>query len=225
MRSTFSRLLAAIILGVGGAMTGLTGFGIAVAEIVVRSGRVPVLPAEERMLHDLAAAAPIVGVLGLVAFVTAIVLPVDASRARSIGIVVSAAGSAVGLALVALALSATGPFASTPSDRVLDGLGIVGTYAAFHVVALIALVLDRRRRRSPERRRLPRSARYVIRPSHRQDVRPVSRQRRRAQHPAMDGLVTVILAISALALLQIAAINLRGEERRSRPRRQIRPTR
>ena len=43
--------------------------------------------------------------------------------------------------------------------------------------------------------------------------------------PVMDGLMTVILAISALALLQVAAVNLRGEERRSRPRRQIRAIR
>jgi hypothetical protein len=43
--------------------------------------------------------------------------------------------------------------------------------------------------------------------------------------PGMDGLTMVILAISALALLQIAAVNLRGEERRSRPRRQIRAIR
>ena len=35
----------------------------------------------------------------------------------------------------------------------------------------------------------------------------------------------VILAISALALLDVAAVNLRGEERRSRPRRSIRATR
>jgi len=41
----------------------------------------------------------------------------------------------------------------------------------------------------------------------------------------MDGLTAVILAISALALLEVAAVNLRGEERRSRSRRQIRATR
>jgi hypothetical protein len=41
----------------------------------------------------------------------------------------------------------------------------------------------------------------------------------------MDGLTMVILAISALALLDVAAVNLRGEERRSRPRKAIRATR
>jgi hypothetical protein len=35
----------------------------------------------------------------------------------------------------------------------------------------------------------------------------------------MDSFATVILAISALALLQVAAINLRGDERRRRSRR------
>jgi hypothetical protein len=41
----------------------------------------------------------------------------------------------------------------------------------------------------------------------------------------MDGLTTLILAISALALLDVAAVHLRGEERRSRPRRSLRATR
>ena len=35
----------------------------------------------------------------------------------------------------------------------------------------------------------------------------------------MDGLTTVILAISALALLDVAAMHLRGDERRRRPSR------
>jgi hypothetical protein len=36
---------------------------------------------------------------------------------------------------------------------------------------------------------------------------------------AMDTVGMVILAISALALLELAAANLRGEERHARPRR------
>jgi hypothetical protein len=36
---------------------------------------------------------------------------------------------------------------------------------------------------------------------------------------AMDTFGMVILAISALALLELAAANLRGEERHARPRR------
>ena len=36
---------------------------------------------------------------------------------------------------------------------------------------------------------------------------------------AMDTLGMVILAISALALLEVAAVNLRGPERQTRPRR------
>ena len=36
---------------------------------------------------------------------------------------------------------------------------------------------------------------------------------------AMDTFGMVILAISALALLEVAAVNLRGPERQTRPRR------
>jgi hypothetical protein len=49
--------------------------------------------------------------------------------------------------------------------------------------------------------------------------------RRRAHDADMDGLTMVILAISALALLDVAAVNLRGEERRPRPRRELRSSR
>lgn len=155
MRITFSRLIAALVLAVGGALTGLTAFGLAVADVFVRSGRVPVLPADAGMLHDMAAVAPIVGALGVVAVVAAFVLVVDARRARAIGLGVSVAGVAVGLGLVALVLSAAGPFASMPSDRVLDGIGIVGSYAAFHLVALAALVVDRPSGRTASSGRAP----------------------------------------------------------------------
>lgn len=43
-------------------------------------------------------------------------------------------------------------------------------------------------------------------------------------HPPMDSVGMVFLAISALALLEVAAANLRGEERR-RVRRTTRLTR
>jgi hypothetical protein len=145
MGITFPRLVAAIILTVGGAMTGLTAFALSMADVVVRSGRVAVLPADARMLHDLAAAAPAIGALGAVAFVTGIILVMGAGRARALAAVIAAAGVAVGIGLVALVLSAAGPFASMPSDRVVDGLGIVGTYAAFNLAALAALAFDRPR--------------------------------------------------------------------------------
>jgi hypothetical protein len=41
----------------------------------------------------------------------------------------------------------------------------------------------------------------------------------------MDSFGMVALAITALALLQVAAVNLRGEERSRRPRRSVRSTR
>jgi hypothetical protein len=41
----------------------------------------------------------------------------------------------------------------------------------------------------------------------------------------MDSFGMVLIAISALALLEVAAANLRGEERHRRVRRPNRPTR
>jgi hypothetical protein len=41
----------------------------------------------------------------------------------------------------------------------------------------------------------------------------------------MDSFGMVVLAISAMALLQVAAVNLRGEERGRRSRRSVRTLR
>jgi hypothetical protein len=46
-----------------------------------------------------------------------------------------------------------------------------------------------------------------------------------AQYPGMDTLGMVVMAISALALLEVAAANLRGAERQSRVRRSARQSR
>jgi hypothetical protein len=66
---------------------------------------------------------------------------------------------------------------------------------------------------------------YVIRP-----IDDMTFARFRAVWPArrmaaMDTVGMVILAISALALLEVAAANLRGEERHARPRRTPAPRR
>jgi hypothetical protein len=42
------------------------------------------------------------------------------------------------------------------------------------------------------------------------------------QHPPMDAIGPMLIAIGAFALLQLAAINLRGEERHPRPARPAR---
>lgn len=44
-------------------------------------------------------------------------------------------------------------------------------------------------------------------------------------HPGMDSFGMVVIAISALALLEVAAANLRGEERHRRIRRTYRTAR
>ena len=56
---------------------------------------------------------------------------------------------------------------------------------------------------------------YVIWPRPRQDVRPVTDRRTLSQHHPMDVVGMVVIAISAFALLEVAAANLRGEERGS----------
>jgi hypothetical protein len=58
-----------------------------------------------------------------------------------------------------------------------------------------------------------------------QDVRAVTERRPLDHHRDMDSFGMVVIAISALALLEVAAANLRGEERHRRIRRTHRPAR
>ena len=146
MSLSFARLFAAISLGIGGALTGLTGFGLAVADVVVRSGRFAVTSADAAALSQLTLVAPIVVVFGAVAVVSAIALLARTGRSREVGLAVSGVGIGIGAVLIGLLLLAQGPFASLPSDRALDGIEILGTFALFNLVSFVALVVDRPKR-------------------------------------------------------------------------------
>ena len=60
---------------------------------------------------------------------------------------------------------------------------------------------------------------YVIRPIDNMTFARFRQAGLARRMAAMDTLGMVILAISAFALLELAAANLRGEERHARPRR------
>jgi hypothetical protein len=60
---------------------------------------------------------------------------------------------------------------------------------------------------------------YVIRPIHDMTFARFQIDRPARRMAAMDTFGMVVLAISAFALLELAAANLRGEERHVRPRR------
>ena len=146
MRLSFPRLFAAVSLGIGGALTGLTGFGLAVADVVVRSGRFAVTSADAAALSQLTLVAPVVVVFGAVAVVSAMALLVGTGRSRALGLVISGVGIGIGAVLMGLLLLAQGPFARLPSDRALDGIEIIGTFALFNLVSFVALVVDRAKR-------------------------------------------------------------------------------
>jgi hypothetical protein len=143
MSLSFPRLAAAVSLGIGGALTALTAFGLIVADVVIRSDRFDVTPADATALARMTLGAPVVAAFGAAAVITALALLAGARRSRPIGLAVSGIGIAIGVGLIALLLLAQGPFAVLPSDRALDGIEILGSFAVFNLVAFIALVVDR----------------------------------------------------------------------------------
>lgn len=61
MSLSFPRLAAAVSLGIGGALTALTAFGLIVADVVIRSDRFDVTPADATALARMTLGAPVVG--------------------------------------------------------------------------------------------------------------------------------------------------------------------
>jgi hypothetical protein len=66
---------------------------------------------------------------------------------------------------------------------------------------------------------------YVIWPIHDRTFAGLRTRGRGSTIASMDSFGMVALAITAFALLQVAAVNLRGEERSRRPRRPVRNAR
>ena len=143
MHISFSRLFAAALLAVNAVLTGLVAFAIGVARAVVDAGYFPVRPADAAAVHLLASATPVVAVFAVASLVAAIALVLGTPWARRLAVAVSATGVAIGVVGLVLLLSAQGPFAVLPSNRALDGIEGIGTFAVLQLVALVASLLDR----------------------------------------------------------------------------------
>jgi hypothetical protein len=148
MRSSFPRLLAATVLSISAIFTGLIALGLAAADAVIATDRFPVSPADRLALDQFASVAPILAVFAFASLAAAIALALAASWSRRLAIGVSSTGFLLGVVALAAVLLAQGPFAVLPSDRVLDGIEVVGTFTVIQLVALIASILDGSPRRA-----------------------------------------------------------------------------
>jgi hypothetical protein len=140
---SFPRFAAASLLFVGGAIVALSALGIVVARIVIASGApVSVSPADVALLDDLVQLMPFVGAFAVATIVAAIGLVGGSSWADRLATAVSAAAVGIGLVGLSLLILGRDPFAAVASDRALDGLGILATFAAFYGLAIVGLALD-----------------------------------------------------------------------------------
>jgi hypothetical protein len=143
MSLSFPRLFAAILLAVGAVATGLIAFALAVADAVISTGLLAIRPVDAATADSLASGALPLGIFAIFSFVAAIALLLGTPRSRTFALVVAGVGVLIGAVAIGAVLLASGPFATLPSTRVLDGIELIGTFALIHLVAFIATLFDR----------------------------------------------------------------------------------
>jgi hypothetical protein len=143
MSLSFPRLFAAIVLATGAIATALIAFALAVADLVISTAAIPVRPGDAATAHSLAAGTVPLGVFAVFGLAAAAALALRTPRSKTFATFVAAIGVVIGVATAAALIVATGPFATLPSTRVLDGIELIGTFAVIQLVALIALAFDR----------------------------------------------------------------------------------
>jgi hypothetical protein len=143
MTSSFPRFLAGLILVAGGALTGLTAFGISMARWALSTTTFVISASDRALLDDMVALTPFVGAFALVAVIVGFALLLDHPKADIAALAVAGSASAVGIAGLVLLILGNDPFTAVPSDRALDGLQIVGTFTAIFAAVVVAVLVAR----------------------------------------------------------------------------------
>ncbi len=145
MTTSYPRFAAAGLLFAGGALVGLFAFAVVVARVLIAVGvPVAISPADVPLLDDLVQVMPFVGAFAAASIVAGSALLNASSWGDRLAKAVSAAAVVVGLLAMTLLILGQDPFAAVSSNRVFDGLGIPGTFAALYGAVVVALKLDGR---------------------------------------------------------------------------------
>jgi hypothetical protein len=140
-----ARIVASLLLLVGGFVIAVTALAIVVTQQLVDGG-LAVKPSDAALLSDLVAVVPFFVAFAIVNLVAAIGLLISADWADSLAIAAgatAAAGGALGLLLV---VAGRDPFAPTAaSGPSPDGLGILALFTGLYVLVLVALAAGRPR--------------------------------------------------------------------------------
>lgn len=143
MTSSFPRFLAGLILVAGGALTGLTAFGISIARWALSTTTFVISASDRALLDDMVALTPFVGAFALVAVIVGFALLLDHPKADIAALAVAGSATAVGIAGLVLLILGNDPFTAVPSERALDGLQIVGTFTAIFAAVVVAVIVAR----------------------------------------------------------------------------------
>jgi hypothetical protein len=138
-----SRLIAGVLLAVGGFLIAVTAIAVAMAAVLVDAG-VPARPADAALLSDLVAILPLVVAFAAANLLAAIGLALGRAWGDAYAIIVAATGLTVGAVGLLLVIVGQDPFASTASRATeADGVGIIGAFTLLYLSSLVALFAAR----------------------------------------------------------------------------------
>ena len=134
-----SRLVAGLLLIVGGGVVAVSALAIGLARVLVEAGMV-IRPADAVLLGDLVALLPFIITFAAVNIVAAAGLLLGSSWADRLGLgagIVGATAGALGLLLVGVGRD---PFAPAATARATaDGIGILAVATALYVLVIVAI--------------------------------------------------------------------------------------
>lgn len=134
-----SRLVAGLLLIVGGGVVAVSALAIGLARLLVEGGMV-IRPADAVLLGDLVAVLPFIITFAVVNLVAAAGLLLGSSWGDRVGLgvaIVGATAGTLGLLLVGLGRDPFAPAATAQATA--DGIGILSVATALYVLVIVAI--------------------------------------------------------------------------------------
>ena len=138
-----ARLIASVLLAVGGFLVAVTALGIAIAKILVDAG-LAIRPPDAALLADVTALLPFVVAFAGANILAAVGLLIGRTWADRLAIGAATVAVTIGAFGLFLIVAGSDPFATTTSARsVADGIGIVGAFTLLYLAVIGAVILGR----------------------------------------------------------------------------------
>jgi hypothetical protein len=133
------RIVASLLLAIGGLVVAVSALAIVLAQVLTSAG-MAVRPADAQLLGDLIAVIPFIVGFAAIDLVAAAGLALGKSWADTVAVGVAATAVTVGAVGLTILVLGHDPLASGAAARSTnDGIGIVGAFTVLYLVAIVAV--------------------------------------------------------------------------------------